>query len=239
MRGIAAAQLWTASFWGAYTIAAATAIIWSALLVVHGHDSLLATMFSRPWVALCAYAPIIIGLIVQLAGRRFWAWPYVYLLVLVLAITGTTGDIGDQMYTYGGSVVWVVTVLVAESVGLTLGRWLHRFIGIAFFLGAGAWMLVEGFRLQQNDLADRWQVQTLILSGGLFIIHAAVQLANYRRAQRSAPLVQPEDEPQEPLPSPPEPAVGANQQPWIIQSEEIDGESPDVQDGAGDNTKSE
>lgn len=236
MRGITNAQLWTASFWGAYTIAAATAIIWSALVVAHGHDSLLATMLSRPWVALSTYAPVLIGLIVQLAGRRFWAWPYVYVLVLVLAVTGTSGDIGDQMYAYGGSVVWVLTVFAAESVGLTLGRWLHRFVGIAFFLGAGIWMLAEGFRTHRPDLVDRWVAQILILAGGMFFIHAAIQLANYRRAQQAAPPAQTTaDEPREPSPALPQPATGAEHNPGVIQPVESSGDAADIQPGKEDN----
>jgi hypothetical protein len=235
MSGIAAARIWTAGFWGAYAVAAAAVIIWSALLVSHGHDSQMAALLSRPWVALCAYAPVVIGMVMQLAGRRFWAWPYVYLLVFALAITSTTGDIGDQAYAYGGSVVWVVTVLVAESVGLTLGRWLHRFIGIAFFLGAGAWMLIEGFRGQDSGLVSRWQSQTLLLAGGLFVIHAAIQLANYRRKREAQAMTYAEEQTATPPPASMPEKTGETGESWIVQSGDSAAQSPDAQAGEGDN----
>ena len=105
---------------------------------------------------------------------------------------------------------------------------------------AGAWMLTEGFRSQQPDLVDRWQAQTLILAGGLFIIHAAVQLANYRRAHMKArPAETAEDEAQDPPLPPPQPETGAGKEPWIIQPAKTSGTSADLEHSEEGNKKSE
>jgi len=245
MRGIFADHYLTAGLWGAYTVAAAVIIVWSALLVVSGYDSLLANALGRPWIALGLLAPVVLGLIVQLIGRRFWAWPYVYLLVFALGVAGTSEDIGDQMYAYGGSVVLVLTVFVAESVGLACGRWLHRYAGAAFFIGAGCWMFIEGLRVREPPPIGRWQSWTLILAGSLFLVHAAIQAGRYLSRQRSEQQMQREqpapeenyDEEQEPQAAPPPPTVGAEHQPWRIRPWEEALKSADGDKAQEDNSK--
>lgn len=244
MRGLLADHYLTAGLWCAYTVAAAVVVVWSALLVVGGYESPLADALGQPWVALGLYAPVLLGLIVQLVGRRFWAWPYVYLLVLSLALAGTSEDIGDQMYAYGGSAVLVLTVFVAESVGLAFGRWLHRYVGAAFFVGSGCWMLIEGLRAKEPAAIGRWQSWTLLLAGGLFLIHAAIQVGRYLRQQRQQQLepprpAEPEEEEQQELepPPPPPPTVGAEHEPWRIKPWDEALKAADADSSAGDNTK--
>lgn len=240
MRGVLADQYLIAGLWAAYTVAAAVVVVWSALLVAGGYDSLLARAFSQPWVALGLYAPLVLGLLVQLIGRRFWAWPYVYMLVLALGMAGTTEDLGDQMYAYGGSAVMVLTVFVAESVGLTLGRWLHRYAGAAFFIGAGCWMFIEGLREREPEPIGRWQSWTLVLAGSLFLAHAAIQAHLFLKRQhleRTGQQERPEQEVATESPAAPKPVVGAAHQPWLIRAEEPAPASGDAEAAAEDNTK--
>jgi len=236
MRGLAADQYLTASLWGVYTVAAATVIIWSALSAAAGYGSLLAEALRHPLIALGIYTPIVLGLGVQLAGRRFWAWPYVYLLILALGMTGAMEDLGDQMYAYGGSAVWVLTVFAAESVGLALGRWLHRYVGIAFFLGAGCWMLIEALRDREPGQIGRWQTLTLLMAGTMFVVHAVIQANLYIRRLRSDQAVL-----GEPAPAPPAPVMArlvdkARQQPWHILVGEEPPAPTDGDSATGDNT---
>jgi len=233
MRSAAADQYQTASLWGVYTVAAAVVIIWSALRAADDYGSLLAEALRQPWAALGIYLPILLGLAVQLVGRRFWAWPYVYLLVLVLGMTGAMEDLGDQMYAYGGSAVWVLTVFAAESVGLTLGRWLHRYVGIAFFLGAGCWMLIEALRDRAPGPIGRWQTLTLIVAGGLFLVHGAIQANLYFRRQRSDQALLREP----PAPAPAKLVDKAKQRPWHILVGEEPSPAADGGTSAEDNTK--
>jgi hypothetical protein len=234
MRGAVSDQFLTASLWVVYTVAAAAVIIWSALRASADYGSLLAEALRQPWAALGIYLPILLGLGVQLAGRRFWAWPYVYLLVLVLGMSGAMEDLGDQMYAYGGSAVWVLTVFAAESVGLTLGRWLHRYVGIAFFLGAGCWMLIEALRGREPGPVGRWQTLTLVLAGALLLVHAAIQGNLYLRRQRSEQALL-----KEPAPPPAQPRLvdQSKQRPWHIMVGQEPSTATDAESPPEDNTK--
>jgi hypothetical protein len=245
MRDFLADHYLTAGLWAAYTVVAAVVVIWSALLVISGYDSLLANALSQPWVALGLYAPVLLGLIVQLIGRRFWAWPYVYLLVLAMGVACTSEDIGDQMYAYGGSAVLVLTVFVAESVGLAFGRWLHRYAGAAFFVGAGCWMFIEGLRVREPAPIGRWQSWTLVLAGSLFLIHAAIQAGRYLSRQRAiqqellelaGQAAEAQEKPA--LPAPP-PTLGAEHEPWHIKPWDEALKSADAEVSQGDNNRDE
>ncbi|MBN2082044.1 hypothetical protein JW859_07535 [bacterium] len=231
MRILPPSSLVIAGLWGAYLIAATAVLAWSVVVLGSGLQTQLGGLLSRPLVALAVLAPIVLGLLVQMIGRRFWAWPYVYLLVFALVLSGDPRDFVDQAYAYASLLVWVFTVFVAESVGLSLGRWLHRFVGIAFFIGAGGWMLIKAFTEKDPSLVARWQALILALAGGLFLIHAGIQLYNYRRSLETQ-AAESEPEPVEATePAPPEPTVGESEGPWRV----VSAEQPPAADQSGDN----
>jgi len=246
MRTLPPASLVTVGLWGIYTIAATGVLAWSIVVLTSGIETPLGNLLGHPLASLAILAPVVLGLLVQMIGRRFWAWPYVYLLAIALVLSGNPRDFFDQAYAYASLLVWVFTVFVAESVGLSLGRWLHRFVAIAFFIGASGWMLIEAFTEKDTALVARWQALILALAGGLFLIHAGIQLYNYRRDQKLKPAEPSvaEDEPEpaeEKTPEtetaetveqpPPEPTIGEGAGPWRVSSEEL----PPVVGQSGDN----
>lgn len=183
MNGAGPSRILAAVILGSYTLAAVAVVLWSLLFSDQSPAGLLGSALQRPLIAAALFAPLVIGLVVQWAGRRLWAWPYVYLVVFCLALGTRAADIGDAVYLHSSAAVWVLTVLVAEAVGLALGRWLHRFVGIAYFLGAGAWLLIAAFGQTGHGTVGRWQIWTLGLAGALFLLHAAFQLLNHLRGR--------------------------------------------------------
>jgi len=187
MNGAGPSRVQAAVILGCYTIAAAGVVYWSSLQTERAAGSLLAAALEQPLPAAAVLAPVVIGLAVQWVGRRLWAWPYVYLVVLSLALGSRAADVGDAVYLHSSAAVWVLTVLIAESVGLALGRWLHRFVGIAFFIGAGIWLLTAGLGQRGGDAVGIWQTWILTVAGALFLLHAGFQLLNYWRSRPRPP----------------------------------------------------
>jgi hypothetical protein len=206
MHGAGPSRAQAAVILGTYTIAAAGVVFWSSLQTERASGSLLAAALERPLTAAAVLAPVVIGLVVQWIGRRLWAWPYVYLVVLSLALGSRAADVGDAVYLHSSAAVWVLTVLVAESVGLALGRWLHRFVGIAFFIGAGSWVLVTGLGQGSQDAVGYWQAWILAVAGALFLLHAGFQLLNYWRSRPRPPAAAARVEPAAEQAAPPAPA---------------------------------
>ena len=160
-----------------YTLLAGVVVQRAIAVVTHGADSPLAYILCRPAGALAVLAPIVIGLAIQVAGRRFWAWPWVYLLVFWQALPGLEMDFADQVYGHTTMIVWVLTIFIAESVGLAAGRFIHRWVAVGWFLVGGTWLFVSGSAHPQADALDRWLVRLMVTAGLLFHVHTGCQVA--------------------------------------------------------------
>jgi len=168
---------------GLYTLAACIVLLWAASYSSPAASSPLAGVLANPLGALAVFAPFVLGLVVQLIGRRFWAWPYVYMVVFCQTLPGVEMDFADQVYGYITALVWILTVFVAESVGLAAGRFIHRYVGIAFFLVAGSWLLFTGLGYSQDSQVDRWHAWLLFFAGVMFYVHTGFQFTKLLAGQ--------------------------------------------------------
>jgi len=196
------------------------------------------SMLSGPgavWQLPLLLIPAFIGWALMRSMRRLWAWPYAYLAALALALRGARGNDVDQAYAYAGEVVILLAILLAEVLGLSLGRWLHRAAALAYFAAAGLWQLSEAARSVYTGPGGIWHAATLSCGGVLFMAQSAVQYVRYRRqaaAEAAAAALQ----------GPAELPAG---EPWVIRKGEADAQPaeppapPDKTTSAGATGKSE
>jgi hypothetical protein len=164
----------------AYTIAAAAAIIWLVnYLPLAATRTSAAQLLANPLYATLIFLPVFIGLLLTILMGRFWVWPYIYLAALLQSMVPLGINFEEEIFAYVTKVVLVVFVLVAEGFGLMGGKLLHRFIGIAFFFGAGAWLLIQGRHFFGSQPDGEQHNFLMTLAGGLFFVHALVQVENY------------------------------------------------------------
>jgi len=170
------------------------------------------------WLAWALLLPVLAGLVLTLATKRLWAWPYVYLLGLLLALTsaGAYTPTVDQMYLYTSELVLVLTILVAEAIGLSVGRWLSRAAGMTYFLAAAVWQVVHAVRAPGSVLVVTWQRWSLGLGALLFAVHAVIQFVLWRRDWK-AQLAEAEQAAQEGREAPLRPTAGAEHGPWVFK----------------------
>jgi len=170
------------------------------------------------WLAWALLLPVLAGLVLTLATKRLWAWPYVYLLGLLLALTsaGAYTPTVDQMYLYTSELVLVLTILVAEAIGLSVGRWLSRAAGMTYFLAAAVWQVVHAVRAPGSVLVVTWQRWSLGLGALLFAVHAVIQFVLWRRDWK-AQLKEAEQAAQEGREAPLKPTTGAEHGPWVFK----------------------
>ncbi|HES58445.1 MAG TPA: hypothetical protein ENO21_03345 [Firmicutes bacterium] len=127
--------------------------------------------------------PALVGLALQLAGRRLWTWPYVYLLSLYLVHTATAIDTADKLYLYSSQLAALLTIALAESLGLSIGRWFNRPAAIGYFAAVGVIQIVYAFDTAQGPLPLWIKQLTFNAGGALFLVQAAIQLYINRRAE--------------------------------------------------------
>lgn len=164
----------------AYTIAAAGGVIWLVnYLSTTATRTSTAQLLANPLHAVIIFLPVFIGLLLTILMGRFWVWPYIYLAALMQSMVPLGINFEEEIFAYVTKVVLVVFVLVAEGFGLMGGKLLHRFIGIAFFFGAGVWLLIQGRHFFGSQPDGEQHNFLLALAGGLFFIHALVQVENY------------------------------------------------------------
>lgn len=127
--------------------------------------------------------PALLGLGLQLAGRRLWTWPYVYLLSLYLVHTAAAIDTADRLYLYSSQLAAILTIALAESLGLSLGRWFNRPAAIGYFCAVGVVQIVYAFDTAGGPLPLWIKQVTFNAAGALFLAQAAIQLYINRRAE--------------------------------------------------------
>jgi len=137
---------------------------------------------SSPLLPVLLAVPALIGLVLQLGGRRLWTWPYVYLLSLTLVHTASGIDEADRIYLYTSQLAAVLAIALGETIGLSLGRWLNRPAAIGYFCAGGAAQIVYAFSAGDNLIPDWIEQVTFSAGGSLFLVQGVIQLYINRRS---------------------------------------------------------
>jgi hypothetical protein len=179
-------------------------LLWTRLDAYYVVATIATVLLAARWPLPAEARPLVIGpralwllpllLIPELAGwlvlrttRRFFAWPWLCLAGLALALRGSSGSDIDQTYAYAGEIVILSAIILAELLGLSLGRWFNRAAALAYFAAAALWQLLEAWRSHQGGVGGDWHALTLLLGGLLFIGHALIQLVRLRAAPFTPP----------------------------------------------------
>ena len=166
---------------GALYLAAVVAVILGAVyLPESGLSRPLLSPANALWLFPLLLLPVLLGWALQHYPRRLLAWPYAYLVALLLALRGAAGSDVDQAYAYAGECVLLAAIVLAELLGLSLGRWLHRAAAAAFFAAAALWQFIEAWRSYAAGAGGSWHAATLACGALLFCVQAALQYRRYR-----------------------------------------------------------
>jgi len=126
--------------------------------------------------------PAIAGVLLQLLGRRLWTWPYVYLLSLAMVHTASGIDEADRIYLYSSQLATILAIALAETIGLSLGRWLNRPSAIGYFCAVGVIQICYAFSSGDHLLSDWIEQVTFSVAGAMFLVQCAIQLYINRKA---------------------------------------------------------
>lgn len=144
-------------------------------------SSLLHVQESKLLILSLLALPAVVGVLLQLLGRRLWTWPYVYLLSLSMVHSAAGIDEADRIYLYSSQLAAILAIALAETIGLSMGRWLNRPSAIGYFCAVGIVQMFYAFSSGDNLLPDWIGQVTFSVAGALFLVQGAIQLYINRR----------------------------------------------------------
>jgi hypothetical protein len=189
---------------------------------------------ASPLVPALLILPLIAGGLILWFSRRFWTWPFAYLTAFYVVFSGmlVAGEQRsvDEAFEYARIITLTITVLVAELVGLFLGRLGGRLLGMAFFGGAALWLLLAAAGRIDGGVLLSGRNAVSFVAGIGFALQAYLQLAKHLaklQAEREGVEVIDDDASEEELAAyvpviPPRPTVNDGALPWKV----VIGEEP-------------